>query len=848
MIYKEEYLNEISFPLGGIGTGNIGIAGNGQLIDWEIFNRPNKGSLNGYSHIAVKLCKDGKTITKILNSDITKELTGRYEQKEFEGFGYGSSIKSMCGFPHFKHCEFNGEFPISELTFTDDDFPGKVVLRAFNPFIPLDSDNSSIPAAFFEIIYKNEGSSNVTFQCAFSLSNPYKESENIEVENSGITSVKLIRKDKNKDERDYGDLSVSCENPTCVQPYWYRGYWQDSVSTYWNELCYNDTLTKRIYDKSWTGKDVCTVVKSEELKPEEVKSIRFVVSWNVPNNYVYWDNRERFDTPDCIVSKMTWKNYYAKLFEDSVASGVYSIKNWDYLYQKTKLFKDELFSSTVDDVIKEAVSSTISVLKSPTVYRLENGEFYGFEGNHEKSGSCAGTCQHVYNYAYAMCFLFPDLERSVRNLEFTHGMNGDGRTAMRLTLPVCEATKCGSERFCLDGQMGCVIKTYREWKISGDNEWLKSVWTDVKKALEYAWSENNPHKWDNDKDGVLEGRQHHTLDMELFGPSSWLEGFYLAALKAASEMARFLGEEDRAEEYLMLFEKGRKWSNENLFNGKYFIQKIDIRNKAILEKFDCADKYWNEETGEIKYQIDEGSSIDQLTGQWHAHICGLGDIFEREKVHTAVKNMYDMNFKQSMRNVANMWRVFALNDEAGTIMCDYPEGTYKPRIPITYCEECMTGFEYQFAGMLMREGFYDKAIEVVSAIRNRYDGKKRNPWNEIECGSNYARAMASFALLPILSGFTFDLPKFRIGFNPIKKADSFRCVWSLGTGWGNVNIDKTKTTISMKAGELNLAEIYLPYLSSVSELIIDGTDVKFEFKNGTITFEKTRIKDFIEIS
>ena len=80
-------------------------------------------------------------------------------------------------------------------------------------------------------------------------------------------------------------------------------------------------------------------------------------------------------------------------------------------------------------------------------------------------------------------------------------------------------------RTCVDGQMGTVIKVYREWKLSGDNEWMAGHWENVKRILEYAWSPKNPEKWDADKDGVLEGQQHHTLDME-FWPSAWLQGFY----------------------------------------------------------------------------------------------------------------------------------------------------------------------------------------------------------------------------------------------------------------------------------------------------------------------------------
>ena len=130
--------------------------------------------------------------------------------------------------------------------------------------------------------------------------------------------------------------------------------------------------------------------------------------------------------------------------------------------------------------------------------------------------------------------------------------------------------------------MGSVIKCYREWKISGDDTWLKENWDNITKVLEYAWSVENPDEWDRNKDGVLEGRQHHTLDMELFGPTSWLQSMYLAALKAAAEMADYLGCFAKAEEYRRIFQEGYQWTKDNLFNGRYFIQKTGRTDRKTV--------------------------------------------------------------------------------------------------------------------------------------------------------------------------------------------------------------------------------------------------------------------------
>ena len=839
MKYVGQYTKEISFPLGGIGTGSIGLGGDGRLIDWEIFNKPSKGSINRYTHFAIRAIQGDKITAAVLNGDIQKEFIGQYKKSNFTGYGFGPSNQKMCGFPHFKNVEFNGEFPLALLDFKDDKFPANVNMTAFNPFIPLDAKNSSIPAAFFEFEVENITSENVEYQIALSVANPYKDSINKADINNRVKTLTLLNNGAGRDEIEYGDLTLATDCDTAyTQTYWYRGGWQDSIVSFWNEFSNEKHINERIYDDQGRY-DTGTLIAEIKLCPKEKKKVKFILSWNVPNNYNYWNECKNDDG-----THKTWKNYYATVFENSVQTAVYSLENWDYLYNRTLNFKKALHETTMPKEVIDAASSNLSVLKSPTVLRLEDGSFYGWEGVHELEGSCEGTCQHVWNYAYALCFLFPELERSIRDMEFNFSTDENGRMGFRIMLPL--GRKMTDFRACVDGQMGAVIKCYREWKISGDNKWLEANWENIKKVLEYAWSENNEDCWDLDKDGVLEGRQHHTLDMELFGPSSWLEGMYLAALKAAAEMADFLGDTQKAQEYREIFDKGYRWTKENLFNGKYFIQKVDINDKRITDKFDASPKYWNDETKQIKYQINEGSSIDQMLAQWHADIIGLGEIFDKEQVFDALSEMMKNNYKPTMREFVNPWRIFSVNDEAGTVICDYPHGTEKPKIPIPYCEETMTGFEYSFAGLLCSRGKIDDGLKVVKAVRDRFDGEKRNPWNEFECGSNYARSMASYALIPILSGFEFDMPHHHIGFNPYK-ADDFKCIWSLADAWGNFEVNNNTVKINVCEGEISLKSLSLKFCSKVSYVKIDGKDVDFEFKNGIIYFKETNILNYVEI-
>ena len=833
MLYRGTYLKELIFPLGGIGTGSVGLAGNGALVDWEIFNRPNKGSINPYTGFAIRAeYPDGKSVTRVLQGDWPGKLSGEYSRVNFKGYGFGPNETTFCGFPHFRSVTFDATFPIAKIIFRDPDFPGKVVMKAFNPLIPLDADNSGLPAAFFDISVHSP-QDGVCYTLVLTAHNPFGNTVNKQIPHGLYTAVTMSSAVCTPDRKEYGNLTVAMDAPDGIcQEYWYRGLYgfRDGITRFWNQLSQGD-LSQRHYETPGTG-DICTVGAKAVLNKGEKKHFRFVISWYVPNCYNYWDPWKDEAGEDVL-----WKNYYATRFADSGEVCFYALRQWDTLLKKTEAFTHALHRSTLDRAVIDAASSSLSVLKSPVVLRLEDGTFYGWEGTHEREGCCEGTCTHVWSYAYALCFLFPELERTMRETELHIDTDDNGLMQFRTLLPLGRPR--GDFLPCLDGQMATVIKIYRDWKLTGDGQWVKDNWFHIKRVLEFAWSDRNAHEWDSNRDGVLEGRQHHTLDRELFGPSSWLQGMYLTALKAAAELAAFVGDLPAQKQYAKLFENGCRYTDTQLFNGAYYIQKVDLNDQAYCTRFACPE-YWNEESGQLKYQIADGCAIDQLLGQWHANLCGLGDIFDPNQRKTALKNMFCNNFKPSMREIANTWRIFAINEEAGAIICDYPQDCESPDIPIAYAQECMTGFEYAFAGLLISEGFQKEGLTVIRAIRDRYDGKKRNPFNEIECGSHYARSMASFALLPIFSGFTYDLPNHRIGFAPVTEGN-FRCFWATGTGWGEFCRTENSCRILLKAGSILLSSVALPG-NQVKKLFVDGNEIPFRQTKDLISFAPLTVK------
>lgn len=855
-IYRGAKTSQISFPLGGIGTGCIGLAGNGRLIDWEIFNRPNKGSVNGFSHFAIRAEQDDKVIdARILHGDLHAPYQGELQGAIFNSFGWGPRREYLTGLPHFQDVEFRGEYPLAELSFQDDSFPGQVKLTAFNPFIPLNDHDSGIPAAFFELSVTNPTAAPLTYTFVGVITNPLPANNLNTIEQTAWGDLLYLHSDGVKPgEVNYGNVTLATDAGAAPdvqvswQQYWFRGAWFDNLEVYWNDLKTPGPLKNRVYNDGATRGSGPRFNKQEEgalavhvtVQPGETRQVRFVLSWSFPTCENYWKPAAEGEPV-----KSTWLNYYATQWADSKASAEYALTNWDRLYAETKLFKDTLFDSTMPPAAIDAIAGNIAILKSPTVLRLEDGTFYGWEGLHPHAGCCEGSCTHVWNYQQALPFLFPALERSMRTADYEYNLLENGSMPFRIQLPL------GSEpwnfRACCDGQLGGVMKTYRDWKISGDDQWLRSIWPAVKKSLEFAWSPENIDRWDPEKTGVLWGRQHHTLDMELFGPNSWLTGFYLGALKAAAEMAAHLGETEAAAEYQAIFARGKAWTDEHLFNGEYYLQRIDLKDRSIVEAFEGADDslmgtsaltaYWNDEHEEIKYQIAEGSSIDQILPQWHADLYGLGDLYDPAQVKQASAAIYKYNFIPEMGKVYNPCRIYCLNDEGGLVICAWPEGSQKPLIPAPYSQETMNGFEYSAAIHMIMLGLVDEGMRCIEAVRQRYDGERRNPWNEFECGNNYARSMASYALLNAFSGFQFDMVNGMIGFNPIRTDNgNFRCFWSLDAAWGEYVQTPAGAELHVLAGQLPLREVKLPVANQTAVVKVDGQTVAATTQDGSFVF------------
>ncbi|NLT72639.1 MAG: hypothetical protein GXX94_00385 [Chloroflexi bacterium] len=772
LTYRGDRLSRIAFPLGGVGAGCVSLSGRGALVDWEIFNRPNKGMAVPYAFFALWARAEGcEPVTRVLEAPPEPPYDGS-GWGEYSGIGFGVDREHGTGLPHMHSVTFRGEFPLAWVRFEDPQMPVEVTLEAYSPFIPTNADDSSLPVAVLQYHLHNTSERPVEISVAGNLANPLGydhkgslsgrrlregrgQNLNTLVQDGSLMALSLTSQRYRPGHPRYGSLALATPaTGAWCQAAWLRGDWYDMFHDYWDHFSRDGQLAPRAYPPSPEGQtDVGTLGVRQRLEPGESTLIPFVIAWHLPNYVKYWGEAADLREDEA----PTWLNHYATLWPDALAVARYWALHRERLYRDTRRFHDTLFSSTLPAVVLDAISSQASILHSPTVLRLPDGTLYGFEGCHGNAGCCEGTCTHVWNYAQTQAFLFPALERSMRRADYRYNLNTDGSMGFRLQLPL--GSPPATFHPAADGQMGGLLKLYRDWKLCGDDAYLRELWPCAKRALEYAWSQ-----WDPDGDGVMTGIQHNTYDIEFYGANTMMGTFYLGALRAAEEMARHLGDDESAALYRRVYESGRARTEATLFNGEYYIQQCEPEMAR-------------------KYQYADGCLSDHLIGQWFAHLVGLGYVLEPDHVRTALKAIFEHNWRSDLWEHANPQRIYALNDEQGLLICSWPRGG-RPVLPFVYSDEVWCGIEYQVAAHLIYEGEVERGLAIVLGTRNRHDGRRRNPWNEFECGSHYARSMASWSLLTALSGYSYDLVAGTLGFAPRLSLEAFRCFWSAEGAWG----------------------------------------------------------------
>lgn len=811
-------------PIGGIGAGCICLNGYGGLQDFSIANRPATTALpEGFSSsragFAILHVKGVTPLTKLVEGPFP--VLKIFDQG-LQGEGYRRG--GFEGFPRFNQCLFKGEFPLAHIELTDPAFPLAVKLAAWNPFIPLDDKNSSIPCVVLEYTIHNSSAQKVSFALSYHLSHlapgcaeDASHSRNAVIPGRGVFLYNV----ESPNAEAFGTACmVSLAEAPRIKAMWLRspGWEFDSLSALWREVStgtFAENAGSNEVDKE--GRNGGSILFSGELAPGQSQTYPIAITWHFPNAYLQVGGLDRPEalsqgSNECRTvpnnAPPPWRPFYAGIWTDAREIATYLAQNYSSLRARTLAFHQALFSSTLPPYVLDAVSANLAILKSPTVLRLENGDLWGWEGCFPDAGCCHGSCTHVWNYAQAIPHLYPKLERTLRELEYLRSMDERGHVAFRSALPE-GGVKHDFHAAC-DGQLGGIMKLYRDWQISGDTAWLHEMYPLAKRSLDYC-----VRTWDPDHRGALFEPHHNTYDIEFWGPDGMCSGIYLGALSAFSYMAQVLGRTDDAKFYSGLALRSARFLEQELFNGDYFQQKVQysgLHNTSFAELVANVDEHSSEMQQLLKregpkYQYGSGCISDGVIGLWMAHMYGIETPLSGAQIRLALQSIFKNNFKTDLSQHANAQRPgYAMGHEPGLLLCSWPRGD-KPTLPFVYSDEVWTGIEYQVASHLVAEGLVAEGLTIVKAARSRYDGRVRNPWNEYECGNYYARAMSSYALLAAASGFRYSAVDRKLHFGPRLSIRPFRCFFSTALGYGIISLDRHIVTVELLEGELPVEKL-----------------------------------------
>ncbi len=505
--------------------------------------------------------------------------------------------------------------------------------------------------------------------------------------------------------------------------------------------------------------------------------VPFLLAWRYPNKYSAPPDAN-YGAPRTMMG-----NYYTTLWPDATAVIHDAAANFSTIQKRTESFRKTFYDSTLPYWMLDCITSQAATIRHVgVVFQIANGEPYGWEGS---NGCCQPTCTHVWGYEQTLAHLFPDLERGMRRIDFKCQQQPDGGVHNRTICPTPGHPT--AEPPFTDGHSSCILKAYREALNSPDDSFFKEYWPHIKRAVEYLIGRDAAG---GQPDGVLEDVQWNTYDEALHGVTTFMSGYYLAALRAGEEWAKRMGDTKTADRFHAIFLKGQENLVKRCWNGEYFQQ--DLPNYMNMDG-----------------EVGPGCMCDQLIGQWWAHQLGLGYILPKEKVQSALRSIFKYNWLPDITGFHQSPRVFCADGDKGMLIACWPKGG-RPASVMRYSDEVWTGTEYQVAGHMIYEGMLNEAYAIIKGARDRYDGIPkppigRNPWNEIECGGHYARAMSSWSILTGISGYEYDGTTKSLRFTPRITPENFKSFFAGPEGWGSLEQQRKSASMQTTGGQKDVS-------------------------------------------
>lgn len=777
-------LRYIGMPAGGLHTGTVYLGGDGRLWLWQVFNDDREGI-----DPKTAVWNDGRSDRNIRSRDgacyVEPALADNKRVLE-QGFAIkldhnGKTVVKELKEEDWDEVIFEATYPVATIRYIDKDLPVDVVMRAGGIFIPLDADDSALPATIFSLHIKNNSAKEIGVSvCGWLENGAHKISA---ADGDGMRQNNVV-KDENHcavfssfNAHDPAANAQRDAGSTCIAFIGSNGKvntdarpWPVSEELFNGR---NEHISEGKPSEKLTGSIACT----QTLAAGKAMEADYVISWH-------------FNHPLAKLQKLKEVSdgagyYYGRRFKNAAEVAAYIAAHFRELYGRTLLWHTTYYDSSLPYWFLERALLNIGTIATANTYRFADDRFWGWEG----VNACEGTCTHVWQYAQALGRMFPSLERDTRQrVDLGIAMQEDGGIIFRAEY---------ENRPAIDGQAGTILRIYREHQVSIDSSFLQANWDKIKKAVRFMLAQ------DKNGDGMTDTPMENTLDAVWEGEIAWIVGLCIAAAKAAQMMAEEMNDLSFAGICKEYVEKGSRNMAEKLFNGEYFIHRPDaVQGRKKLGSYNTC-------------------HIDQVYGQSWAWQVNLGRLWDKEKTLSALRSLWKYNFAPDVGPYIKTHpggRPYALDGEAGLVMNTNPHDEPHPygdnvTWQAGYFNECMTGFEHQVASHMMAEDMTDEALVLTRAIHDRYHAAKRNPFNEIECSDHYARAMASYGTFITACGFAYHGPKGYIRFAPRWNKEDFRAPFTAAQGWGTYRQQcsghQQEHRIELKYGSLQLNTVSL---------------------------------------
>ena len=751
-------LEVIGMTAGGIGCGTVYLSGDGQLWVWDILNLHNEGVVPNRRPKPPEGLETNK-------KDGVPERNGanfinppRASEKKM---GVDARFTLKAGGHEFplnasgwEEVAFTGRWPIARVDYASSKTPLKVSLEAGSPFIPLNLKDSSIPVTILDYTVENPTDEAVTISIEGHLNNPAGQ----------YTGLQHLRRTEVLGEPGVRGIYHSLASAG-----------EENASTRSNTDAGSMVLAVLGSDQVELQAEKNTVEGTLTVPAHGTATLRFAITWHFPNLAK-------------AVGGGGKKRHYTTRYDDARGVVRYVAQHQSRLMDLTQLWVRTWNDSSLPQWLLDRSILPANTLQTENCFFFEDGRFWAWEG----IGCCHGTCGHVWKYAQGHARLFPEIERNLRErTDFGIAQYDNGAINFR--------ADDEEQRVAIDAQAGYILRTLRDHQLTDDPDYLKRVWEPAKKAIRYLIDFDAA----DDRgglDGLLDGRQHNTLDAEWYGKVHVLCSMYLASLRAAEELANAMRDEPLAKELHGIYVKGRR-NIEQLFNGEFYEQLEDPEHLDAIG-------------------VGKGCYIDQVMGQYWANQVGLGRLYHADHQKSALRALWTYNFIPDygpFRQGFRQGRYYGLSGDAGLLMCTWPLGglrsDFKKHWQYMYFNEFMTGFEYQVAAHMVAErdsDLVEKGLAITRSIHDRYSARHgRNPYNEIECSDHYARAGSAYAVFLAVCGFEYDQSRGRLAFNPVIQVEDFKAPFTTSRAWGTFEQKPGKVTLTLTHGELSLNELQI---------------------------------------